>query len=377
VTRTISLAILLAACSSSDKETPAAAPPAPPATVAPADAAPATPRAGDRAAADDSALPPFLRADVADTHDRRAYVARCGSAAFRRDALSEKSGRCDFKGELGEVVALEQQGDAVRIVHKQYGVRSALWVRAADLAERPTGPTPLALTEKATGDSGVQLLGGAPVAVTSRNEQRLAVAVSEEGVTVRGFVPPSAMGVVYQRPPPVGEPSGLLERAVDVRSAEGTVVARVAANASATVRIVGDADGEREIEVATRHLRVRGRVDAGAVTPTAPLGSGGILGHGPGPGWGGLKIVWLALPINTPLTAQPNGEPVAVIADDDQRVAMANVRRDGWLKIEYRTAWGSTSAWVDCPAVERPKPKAALRCTTAGAPDKVEPLPSR
>ncbi len=352
-------------------------PPAPAAPV-PASARDAAPTAADAAPAPAKPARDFLGDEYRDQFTRRAWVSRCGASGVTPDRMARATD-CWKSLALGEQVVVEERADLVRVVLESSGIRYALYLRTEDLDRRVGART--ALTGRPGDPSSrlpIDLLPGAAVAVAEQRGDALRVDVKDQGVTVHGWLPDSALVRVYPRPAkPDFDDQLTVEKNLTVLDRPGgAVIAEVEAGDKfwhRNLRRLGEpADGYAQIEVATYSLDVRGFVTASSVTDHDELGFGGVGG---GAGWGASDTMWLHVKPGTSIYDDPNGLPFAVTVYEKASLELLDRREEGWVGVGLKTGWGKVTGWVWCPAYKHLE-LAYFGCTDADDPAGTTELPA-
>ena len=327
--------------------------------------------------------PDYLAADYAISFKRRTRVAKCGRAGLTRAQISNQNG-CWEDAALAELVVVEEATDWVRIVHDRYGLRYAIYLDVADLAARVGAEVVVSSQPKAGARPlPITLLPGAAAESAEQRGAWLRVAIVDEGVEVGGWIKASGLAKVYDHRE-FATPSSLqLKKSVDLLDRPGgQKVAKLAADTlegelyARSINKLGEPNrGLVEIEVITRHLRLRGFAPARAVAVTEPSD---FVGGADGGGWGASDVSWLWLRAGTPIhvAAGAGAAMVAVASKVDVAVAIADERQAQWVAISFMTAWGMQSGWVVCPAyIKADADGPYYRCTSADDPNKVADVP--
>jgi hypothetical protein len=283
----------------------------------------------------------------------RCILVRLGRVRFSEDG--EVVGGDDRRERLvnpAELPVLAERPTGVRVLVENEGiVRMLVFVERADLqvvssAEVVLAPAP---GMAARAEAGVRVAAGVPLEEKAQHEGQRKVAGSLDDVAFEGWVPESALGVVFERRDLLAGAGGGLVRpgAPVVASPDGAVIARFRAAAPGELPLFyrvehepGAPPGFQRVRYATRAVEVRGLVRAADFKLEGPsdLHHGGSIGRGGGVGVGSSWPFLGTLEARAPLFV-PGGVARVGVALGPLRLFGTGLRDGGgFLEVELR-AW--------------------------------------
>ena len=240
-----------------------------------------------------------------------------------------------------ELVVVEVQPDAVRVVGEWGGVRAAVWVAQQTLSQRVIATTALA--------PGVTVLPGAPI--KRRLQQgKTWVVVAEEGLVVTGVLHEDAIGHRYQ-PRPADR---TLDRTSDwsltgttITDIDGAVLAEFDAETWGWWVVSAErTDSPRSpVTVRTAHLEVEGFVDTSVLVSSGIgmfSGTGGFSHHT-------THLVDVALSAGTLLR---RGEEITGMVLRDTTLQASPGQQPPDVAVRVVLPWGSPAMMADCPTLD-------------------------
>lgn len=263
-----------------------------------------------------------------------------------------------------DTVVIADEGDWVRVADELGGIRVVIGVRREDLALRPADRVALHSGE---GGSLVEIVGGTPVSTLEQGADRALVSWSDQAVSVRGWLPASAVAPIWRSAPykwavgdvEVADPTGGDGPSPEVTihdAPDGEVIATIKPSdwALRSLRSEPGEGGWRRVDVRTDTLRVVGFMRAEALVPAREFGvEGGVLG-GIVPADG-----WLAVELAEGVGISRGGVAFAR-AVGEATVWARSVDGDA-LEVSFGTRWGTLSGTVDCTTRTKPR-SAKVRC---------------
>ncbi len=266
---------------------------------------------------------------------------------------------------LGRALSLEvvdTRPDRVAVLHRTGHLELTLWVERGDAWTWVVAPTEGGARRQ--GPAGVWIAPGVPVEVVDRSGEEVRARVTVPGLSLRAWVPRTAVDQVRRDPPadaspalPDGASAWLAVPSVLRDGPDGARLGRVEAiEASPTVR---DADPVRVVTLgppvdgfvpvagSARGLRWQAWVAEGRLVPMprhfSALGASG-WGRAVCGGSGPRATILAGALLYDDLEGEPIGEAL-----DDHPIALHRVGAtwlDGWHRLEVSGPWGDVPVWV-------------------------------
>ncbi|WP_394840093.1 hypothetical protein LVJ94_24720 [Pendulispora rubella] len=296
----------------------------------------------------------------------RTFVQHYGEARLALDgAPLAGEGRATLASEYVVV----ENGDSPRIVAEQNGLRFMLHVAARDLMPTATKRVTLLGAPKAAAsldaDAGrIVVAPGASVRVLERAAEWVRVKLADETVDAEGWLPASAMGVVYAPLPwhPPVSPTTFVQPDTTMRERSGGRVlatftrlapAQIESRRGDVVRIQVKLRVQLEKhsnDQARLHYEIHGWVRAKDLT-----NNGFIEDSAPGESIEG-SAADVSLTPNTCLHLAPRGPVVGMTLAHAS--ASVTERREDWVQLMVQTAWGYLAVWAPATLIAKAAPGA-------------------